>query len=64
MTIEEILQTLEEVRDKLDSIRCCGVYETLVEHPEYIIEDFSLTDSVQGVNEALEMIRYVSELKE
>ncbi|MEG4861211.1 hypothetical protein QUB75_27125 [Microcoleus sp. K1-B6] len=62
VTVEQILQSLEEIREKLENIRCSGTYENLVEHPEYIVEDFSLTDSIQGVAEALEMIPYVSEL--
>ncbi|MEG5159555.1 hypothetical protein QUB37_03775 [Microcoleus sp. AT3-A2] len=62
MTVEQILQSLEEIREKLENIRRSGTYESLIEHPEYIVEDFSLTDSIQGVNEALEMIPYVLEL--
>lgn len=62
MTVEEILESLREIREKLDNIRRSGTYENLVEHSEYIVEDFSLTDSIQGVDEALEMIPYVLEL--
>lgn len=62
MTVEQILQSLEEVREKLVAIRCSSTYQALVAHPEYIVEDFSLTDSVQGIDQALEMIPYVSEL--
>ncbi|WP_373534729.1 hypothetical protein [Microcoleus sp.] len=62
MKVEDILQTLEEIRDKLNAVRDSPTYQALIEYPEYIIEDVTLADSVQGVYEALEMIPYISEL--
>lgn len=62
MTVEEILQALEQIHEKLVVIKQSHAYQAIIAHPEYIAEEVTLTDCRQGIEEALETIHFISGL--